>query len=63
MHGGYREDERTKLEYMVMGELFLQFKKYLPTILKNAGMSKGARDSYGYYKPTGELKDGKEVMQ
>lgn len=63
MHGGYRPDERIRLEYYVFGELFMQFKKFLPTILKNAMQSKGRQDSLGYYKPTGELKDGVEVME
>lgn len=63
MHGGYRPDERVRLEYYVFGEVFMQFKRFLPTILKNAMQSKGKLDTYGHYKPTGEMKDGVEVME
>lgn len=62
MHGGYRQDERVKLEYFIMGRLFLQFKKYLPTILRNIGQSKGLSDSLGYYKEL-EKKDGVSVLE
>jgi len=62
MHGGYREDERITLEYYLLGELFIQYRKFLPTILKNGMMSKGKLDSLGHYVTTGK-KDGVETME
>lgn len=47
IHGGYRGDERVAAEYYVMGELYLQFKKYMPAILKNVWASKGIRQTQG----------------
>ena len=47
IHGGYRRDERVAAEYYVMGELFLQMKKYMPAILKNVWASKGIRQTQG----------------
>jgi hypothetical protein len=35
VHGSYRQEERTALELTVAGVYFLQFKKYLPTIIRN----------------------------
>ena len=69
IHGGYRHEERVMLEYHVLGEMFIQFKKYLPSILKNGLMSRSGR-TLGYYKPkTGpdgkplEDQDGNQIMQ
>lgn len=47
IHGGYRGDERTAAEYYVIGELFLQMKRYMPAILKNVWASKGVRQTQG----------------
>lgn len=68
MHGGYRSDEKTYLEYFVLGEMLLQFKRYLPTLLRNYGQSRAKIDSYGMYKPKMEngqvvMKDGVEVVE
>ena len=64
MHGGYRKDERTMLEYYVFGQVFMQFRRYMPNILRNALMSSGKRSSLGYYKPTGaETTEGEPVVQ
>ena len=41
LHGGYRLDERLRLEYYVLGEMFLQFRKFLPGVFKNIGASRG----------------------
>ena len=49
IHGGYRGDERIAAEYYVMGELFLQMKKYMPAILKNVWASKGIRQTQGNF--------------
>lgn len=63
MHGGYRREERTAMEAYILGELFLQFKKYLPAVLKNAFRSKGTDSSLGYYKFTGKKENGEDVME
>lgn len=34
LQGGYRHDEKTILEMTILGELFMQFKKYLPSLFK-----------------------------
>lgn len=60
MHGGYREDERARLEYFVVGQLFMQFKRYLPNILKQGFGSKRRQYSYGMYKPIETYKDYKK---
>lgn len=61
MQGGYRPEEKTVLEYYVLGEMFMQFKRYLPSLLKNLAGSRTKLDSYGYYKPV--MKDGVPVIQ
>lgn len=48
LHGGYRLDERVRLEYYVGGTLILQFKKYLPSVFKNIGASRGIRYTQGF---------------
>ncbi len=63
MHGGYRREERVAMEAYVFGELFLQFKKYLPAILFNAMRSKSEDPSLGHYKFTGDKHNGEEVME
>lgn len=62
IHGGYRLDERVRAEYYVMGELLMQFKKYLPGVLKNIGASRGYRYTQGFYKKE-TLDDGTEVVK
>lgn len=52
LHGGYRLDERVRLEYYVLGEMLLQFKKFLPGVLKNIGASRGWRNTQGYFEKT-----------
>lgn len=63
MHGGYRAEERTKLDYYVFGQIFLQFKRYLPNILRMGAMSSGKRISTGFYKSMGEDKDGTPILE
>lgn len=63
MHGGYRLDERTRAEYYIFGELMMQFKKYLPSILKNVGASRGLRQSQGYFKEVTDDKTGEKYLQ
>lgn len=50
MHGGYKVEERTRLEYYVFGELLLQFKKYMPSMMKNVGASRGYRRTEGKWE-------------
>jgi len=49
LHGSYREDEKAYIEYYVWGEIFMQFKRYLPNVLKNVMGSKGRKYAYGQY--------------
>lgn len=56
MHGGYREDERARLEYYLFGEIFMQFRRYLPNILKQAFGSKRKAYAYGSYQPVESYK-------
>jgi len=65
IHGGYRQDERVRLEYYILGELMLQLKRYIPSILKNAFASKGRRYTQGYYRTNedGTLKWEPQVIE
>lgn len=56
MHGGYREDERARLEYYLFGEIFMQFRRYLPNILKQAFGSRRKAYAYGSYQPVESYK-------
>lgn len=60
LHGGYRSDEKTKMEYYVLGEMFMQFKRYLPNILRSGFRSKGYDYNWGRYKKVGEDATTKE---
>lgn len=48
--GGYKEDERTRLDYYFIGRAFLQFKRYIPNILVTALQSSGQKVKYGNWK-------------
>jgi hypothetical protein len=61
LHGGYRLDERVRLEYYVLGEMLLQFKKFLPGVLKNIGASRGWRNTQGFFEKTKD-KDGVDIL-
>ncbi|MFN7302833.1 MAG: PD-(D/E)XK nuclease family protein [Bacteroidota bacterium] len=61
IHGGYRLDERAAMEYYVLGEIMLQLKRYLPSILKNAFASRGKRETEGYFKEVEE--NGVKVLK
>lgn len=63
MHGGYRADEKTKLEYYVIGSLFMQFRRYMPAILRNALQSSGKRSALGYYKVKDTTETGQNVVE
>lgn len=49
LHGSYREDEKALIEFYVLGEIFMQFKRYLPNVLKTTLGSKGKNYAYGQY--------------
>ena len=65
IHGGYKSDERVAAEYYVFGELMLQFKKYLPSVIKNGFASKGIRQQQGAFKANekGELQWSPSVIE
>ena len=63
VHGGYRRDEHTMMEYYVVGSAFTQFRRYLPSILRNMAMSKGTRALGKFVLTEEEAKDGKKVME
>jgi hypothetical protein len=61
IHGAYRQDERSNAELYAVGQMFLQFKKYLPTLLRNAIGSAYKDRAQGYYRTVlGE--DGKPQL-
>lgn len=60
IHGAYRQDERSGAELYALGQLFLQFKKYLPGQMSNLWSSKYSDANSGYYKPRYE--NGQPVL-
>lgn len=62
IHGSYRGDERVRAEYYVLGELLLQFKKYLPGTLKNIVGSRGYRYTQGTYEKATDA-EGNEYLK
>jgi hypothetical protein len=63
MHGNYRRDERAAMEAYIFGQIFMQFRKYLPSIIIGSFGSLKTDQTLGYYKFTGETKDGEKVMK
>ena len=59
IHGGYRQDERTALDLTALGQLGIQFKKYLPNVLESLAQSKYKDQSMGKYEL--KQKDGEDV--
>jgi hypothetical protein len=57
LQGGYRSEEKTIMEMTLLGEIFLQFRKYLPSLLKNMFGSVKNDYSLGRYV-TKEVIDG-----
>jgi hypothetical protein len=57
LQGGYRSEEKTIIEMTLLGEIFLQFRKYLPSLLKNMFGSVKNDYSLGRYV-TKEVIDG-----
>ena len=54
IHGAYRSWERPAIESYVLGQWFLQFKKYLPAILFREWESRHEDFNLGYFKYTDE---------
>lgn len=63
IQGSYREDERNRLQYWVLGDLFMQYKQYLPSILKNALQDRGQLEALGRYVSTEQVIDGKPEVK
>lgn len=61
IHGGYRPDERAAAEFYIFGELIMQLKRYLPSILKNVWASRGSRKTEGFFKKSVD-ENGKEIL-
>jgi hypothetical protein len=70
IHGGYRNQEKTAMEWYILGQAMMQFKKHLPGILKTNFGSLAESNALGYYKPEMDsegnvikvrTKDGQEV--
>lgn len=62
MHGGYRIDERVAAEYYIWGEMILQLKKFLPSMLKNVWASRGVRDTQGRFEEITD-ENGNKVLK
>lgn len=63
MHGGYRQDERARAEYYIFGELMFQFKRYMPSILRNLFASKGVRQTQGFFREDGLDASGNPILK
>lgn len=61
MHGNYRQDEKIYIEAFALGRLFIQFKKYLPTILFQATRRPGTDPIQGKYELRKD-ENGKPVL-
>jgi hypothetical protein len=57
VQGNYREEEKSMLEMTLLGGFFLQFKRFLPAIIRNQFQSKDLDSSLGAYVPV----DGEEL--
>lgn len=60
LHGSYREDERVGMEASLLGQLFIQLKRYWPSILKLTWMNTKVMEDYtqSYYKAVRTIKNG-----
>jgi hypothetical protein len=59
IQGGYRAEEKTLLETTIAGEVFLQFRKYLPALLRDQFAQRKEDSSLGFYE-TVPPKEGDE---
>ncbi len=62
IHGNYRREERAALEAYIIGQIFIQFRKYLGAILFGSFGSKKYDPTLGYYKHKTD-KDGNAVFK
>jgi hypothetical protein len=62
MHGGYRSTDKIYLDYNIFGQLALQFKRYLPHILRQGMTSAAERSNLGFYEVK-TLEDGKPTVE
>lgn len=66
IQGGYRQEEKTILETTLLGELFIQFRKFVPSMLRDQMGSQKTDYSLGSYENKKVLSgDGteKEVLE
>ena len=69
MQGGYRADEKSTLELYWWGQMLMQFRKYLPSLLLNALKSKNDDYTLGHYEQlyntdgSPKLKDGQKMFE
>lgn len=63
LHGGYREDEKSSMEFTFLGDLAMQFHKFVPAYINNSYAGTYNREELGKWIETGEftLEDGKIV--
>ena len=59
IQGGYRHDERTYFELTVFGDLFLQFRRWVPSMLKKMFATQKTDYSQGFYE--WKMKDGESI--
>jgi hypothetical protein len=63
MHGGYRREERTAMEAYIFGEVLLQFRKYVPALLKSILGSKRTDASIGKYVFNGDPNSQQDYIE
>lgn len=69
MHGNYRSDERAALEAYAIGQVLIQFRKFLGAIIFGSFGSSRYDQTLGAYQPLKDkdgnvvMKDGKPVME
>lgn len=49
MQGNYRKEEKSYIELYALGQVFMQFKRFLPTIIRNQFQGRRKDTSLGYY--------------
>lgn len=63
LHGGYREDEKSSIEFTFLGDLAMQFHKYIPSYINVTFSGAYNKEELGKWIQTGEftIEDGKVV--
>lgn len=49
MQGNYRKEEKSYIELFALGQVFMQFKRFLPSIIRNQFQGRRTDKSLGYY--------------